>query len=61
LQTVLAAVRQAIGEREKELGRKPASLREVFHTDFKTTEPFGGEWRYSPETGDFRSSSRPGL
>lgn len=61
LQTVLGGVRQMIGEREKELGRKPADLHEVFRTDFKTTEPFGGEWRYSPETGDFRSSSRPSL
>ncbi|MCX7963441.1 MAG: hypothetical protein N2644_03015 [Candidatus Sumerlaea chitinivorans] len=61
LQTLLNDVRKQIELRRKMLGRLPESLREVFHTDFNTTEPAGGTWSYNPATGDFRSSTRPDL
>ncbi len=61
LKSLLAAARFVIEQREKELGRKPKDLREVFYADFKTTEPFGGTWTYNPATGEFKSSSRPNL
>lgn len=56
---LLKNVRNYIEERRKELGRFPQDLREVFYTDFQTTEPFGGRWIYNPETGEFKSSARP--
>lgn len=59
LQETLTNVRQAIAARTTELGRYPTDLREVFHTDFRTTEPLGGEFRYNPQTGDFTSTSLP--
>lgn len=56
---LLAEVRSVIATRKEELGRNPEVLREVFYTDFLTTEPLGGEWIYDPETGDFKTTSRP--
>jgi hypothetical protein len=61
LKNLLRDVRAAIEDRRKMLGRTPQSLREVFYTDFNTTEPFGGTWKYDPQTGDFRSTSHPNL
>ncbi len=58
---LLKAVREAIAERKKELGRNPKDLHEVFYTDFNTTEPFGGKFNYDPTTGDFTSSTFPKL
>lgn len=57
----LTQMRFHISERKRELGRNPASLDEVFYTDFKTTEPFGGQWLYDPNTGKVQMSSRPML
>lgn len=61
LEDLLRRVRNVVKERKEELGRYPKSLKETFYTDFETTEPYGGKWLYSPDTGDFRSSSRPDL
>ncbi|MGB9690964.1 MAG: hypothetical protein ACPL7D_02220 [Candidatus Sumerlaeaceae bacterium] len=59
LKNMLQGVRHAIEERKKMLQRNPESLREVFYTDFNTTEPYGASWKYDPATGDFRSTSHP--
>ena len=59
LREAVENVRKAIAERTTELGRYPRDLREVFHTDFNTTEPLGGSFRYNPQTGDFTSTSLP--
>lgn len=56
---LLPDLREAIAERKEELGRNPRDLREVFYTDFVTPEPFGGEWKYDPETGELKSTSHP--
>lgn len=61
LKNLLQGVRNSIAERKKMLGRNPESLREVFYTDFQTTEPYGASWKYDPATGDFRSTSHPEL
>lgn len=55
----LAQLRAAVSKRRTELGRNPESLKEVFYTDFKTTEPYGGQWLYEPSTGMVRMSSHP--
>jgi hypothetical protein len=61
LKQILAALRAITAERRNELGRNPESWREVFFTDFNTTEPYGGQWLYDPATAFIRSSSRPEL
>lgn len=57
--SLLSQVRTLISDRRVELGRVPESLNEVFYTDFKTTEPFGGTWNYNNQTGLLQMSSRP--
>lgn len=61
LKNLLGDMREVIRKRKNELGRNPESLREVFCTDFKTTEPFGGKFTYDPKTGEFKSSSHPDM
>lgn len=61
LPAMLSGMRKQIDTRKTELGRNPTSLKEVFYTDFKTSEPLGGEWIYNPATAEFKSSSRPNL
>ncbi len=61
LKNLLNGVRDSIRDRKEMLGRMPKSLREVFYTDFNTTEPYGGEWIYDPATGEFRSSTHPEM
>ena len=56
---LLMAVRGEIGKAKTLLDRTPESLKEVFSTDFKTTEPYGGKFTYDPKTGDFKSSTHP--
>lgn len=56
---LLQQLRGIIADRKKELGRNPKSLDEVFYTEFKTPEPFGGEWLYDPQTGTLKMSTHP--
>jgi hypothetical protein len=58
---LLSQMRAVISERHDELGRFPKDLREVFQTDFNTTEPAGGKWLYDPNNGSLKSSSHPDL
>ncbi|MCX7718170.1 MAG: hypothetical protein N2111_07190 [Candidatus Sumerlaeaceae bacterium] len=61
LKQILGALRAITAERRDELGRNPQSWREVFFTDFNTTEPYGGKWEYDPATAVIRSTSHPDL
>lgn len=61
LQQLLLEIRSHISRRKEELGRNPNDLREVFQTDFNTTEPFGGKWLYDAGSGTLKSSSKPTL
>lgn len=58
---LLRGIRGVMAERRTELGRCPHDLKEVFQTDFNTTEPSGGKWIYNPGTCEIRSSARPNL
>jgi hypothetical protein len=58
---LLGSLRAVINERKQELGRNPKDLKEVFQTDFNTTEPSGGKWLYNPATAELKSSARPQL
>jgi hypothetical protein len=58
---LLRDLRASIKRRQEELGRNPADLREVFLTDFRTTEPLGGRWIYDPKDASLKSSSFPNL
>ena len=58
---LLSQYRSAITERKQQLGRTPASLKEVFYTDLNTPEPSGGTWIYKPDTGEIHSSIYPDL
>lgn len=56
---MLVTLRQLISTRKEELGRPPKDLNEVFYTEFKTPEPYGGHWIYNPTNGELKMSSRP--
>ncbi|MGI8906749.1 MAG: hypothetical protein ACR2IE_09700 [Candidatus Sumerlaeaceae bacterium] len=58
---LLVSIRNAISTRRDELGRNPRDLKEVFLTDFNTTEPSGGKWEYDQNTGSIKSTARPEL
>ncbi len=58
---MLAELRSHVARRKQELDRNPESLKEVFYTDFNTTEPLGGQWQYDPATGVVKMSSRPSF
>jgi hypothetical protein len=58
---LLGSLRAAVSDRKQELGRNPQDLKEVFQTDFNTTEPTGGKWLYDPATAEVKSSVRPNL
>lgn len=58
---MLSELRSHVSRRKTELGRNPESLREVFYTDYKTTEPFGGQWNYDPATGVVKMSTHPSF
>jgi hypothetical protein len=55
----LAQLRSQISLRRTELKRNPESLKEVYYTDFNTTEPYGGKWLYDPKTGQVQMSTHP--
>jgi hypothetical protein len=57
----IQAVRQDIGRYKELHGTYPATLSELYGEEFKAVEPFGGEWIYNPETGEFHSSTAPNI
>jgi len=64
LQADLTTLRRAITGFQAQHGRNPESLAELAQKGMITRiprEPFGGEWKYDPTTGEVHSSTRPDL
>ncbi len=61
VKVLVQAVRTDIARYKELHGAYPKTLDELYGEKFKTLEPFGGEWIYNPDTGEFGPSTVPNI